>query len=143
MRKRLALSGDDARSRLAGGQRSKDLPSGRESRSTNASESRSPAATGANEAGLSPSIGGTPSPAPALVAQFARLAEMLDAAGLGPADYLYSPLKWQLQRPEVNQYPLRRPLLRAIWQALSNPPVVPRELRRAVILAASSYVVSA
>jgi len=138
-----ALSSGNARSRLAGGQRSKDLPSRRESRSTDVSASRSPAAHGANEAGQSSSLGGTPSPGPALVAHFARLAEVLDAAGLGPADYLYLPLKWQLQRLEVSQYPLRRPLLRAIWHALSNPPLVPRELRRAAILAASSYIISA
>ena len=68
---------------------------------------------------------------------------MLDAAGLGPADYLYSSLKWRLQRPGINQYPLIRPLLKLLWQALTNPPIVPREIRHSAILAASSYVVSA
>lgn len=29
--------------------------------------------------------------------RFTRMAETLDAAGLGPADYLYLPLKWRLQ----------------------------------------------
>ncbi len=56
-------------------------------------------------------------PSSTLIAQFARLAEMLDAAGLGPADYLYSSLKWRLQRPGINQYPLPRPLLKLLWQA--------------------------
>ena len=68
---------------------------------------------------------------------------MLDAAGLGPADYLYSSLKWRLQRPRINQYPLARPLLKLLWQGLTNPPMVPCEVRHAAILAASSYVVSA
>jgi hypothetical protein len=84
-----------------------------------------------------------PPPACALIAQFERLAEMLDAAGLGPADYLYSSLKWRLQQPGINRYPLTRPLLKLLWQWLTNPPMVPREIRHAAILAASSYVVSA
>ena len=99
MQKGLALSGGSAHSRL-GGQVSKELQARRESRSTDDfSATRSPATVGAKEAVESLALGGMSPPARALIAQFARLAEMLDAAGLGPADYLYSSLKWRLQRP--------------------------------------------
>ena len=124
MQKELAHSGGSAPAGL-GGQVGKELQALRESQSTDDfSGTRS---RGAN----------------ALIAQFARLAEVLDAAGLGPADYLYSSLKWRLQRPRINQYPLAGPLLRLLWQGLTNPPMVPYEVRHAAILAASSYVVSA
>ena len=122
MRKELAHSGGSAPAGL-GGQVGNELQALRESQSTDDfSGTRS---RGAN----------------ALIAQFARLAEVLDAAGLGPADYLYSSLKWRLQRPRINQYPLAGPLLRLLWQGLTNPPMVPYEVRHAAILAASSYVV--
>ena len=124
MQKELAHSGGSAPAGV-GGQVGKELQALRESQSTDDfSGTRS---RGAN----------------ALIAQFARLAEVLDAAGLGPADYLYSSLKWRLQRPRINQYPLAGPLLRLLWQGLTNPPMVPYEVRHAAILAASSYVVSA
>ena len=140
MQKELALSGTNAHSRL-GGQVSKELQ--QRSRSTDDfAETKSPT-VGAREAFPSLALDGMSPPARALIAQFARLAEMLDAVGLGPADYLYSSLKWRLQRPGISKYPLIRPLLKLLWQALTNPPLVPREVRHAAILAASSYVVSA
>jgi len=46
-----------------------------------------------------------------LVGHFAMLAKMLDAAGLGPADYLYRPLKWRLQHQDVNQISLNASIL--------------------------------
>ena len=101
------------------------------------------AAVGTRDAGQSPVLGGMPPPSSTLIAQFARLAETLDSAGLGPADYLYSSLKWRLQRPGINRYPLPRSLLKTLWQVLTNPPMVPRGVPHASILAASSYVVSA
>jgi hypothetical protein len=125
----------------------KELQPRREPRSTDDSfdslATKSPATVGEKEASQSHAFGGISPPARALIAQFARLAEMLDAAGLGPADYLYSSLKWRLQQPGINQYPLTRPLLKLLWHGLTNPPGVPREIRHAAILAASSYVVSA
>ena len=75
-----------------------------------------------------------PPPSSALIAHFTRLAETLDSAGLGPADYLYSSLKWRLQRPGINRYPLPRSLLKSLWQALTNPPMVPRGVPHAPIL---------
>ena len=86
---------------------------------------------------------GTLSPDSTSVMQFARLAELLDSAGLGPADYLYSSLKWRLQKPEVRHFSLWPSLFKAFRLALSNPPPVPQGLHGAVILAASSYIVSA
>ena len=98
------------------------------------------AAVGTRDAGQSPVLA---PPSSTLIAHFARLAETLDSAGLGPADYLYSSLKWRLQRPGINRYPLPRSLLKTLWQVLTNPPMVPRGVPHASILAASSYVVSA
>jgi hypothetical protein len=106
----------------------------------NLSTIRSLAAVGTRDAGQSPVLD---PPSSTLIADFARLAETLDSAGLGPADYLYSSLKWRLQRPGINQYPLPRSLLKTLWQVLTNPPMVPRRVAHASILAASSYVVSA
>jgi hypothetical protein len=75
--------------------------------------------------------------------QFTHIAETLDAAGLGPADYIYAPLKWRLQKPEISRFSLRRALWRAAKDTVVNPPPVPRKLPQAAILVASSYVVSA
>jgi hypothetical protein len=123
---------------------SEELQPQRESGSTDdLSATRSLATAGVREAGESLAPGEIPDAACALTAHFEKLAEMLDAAGLGPADYLYSSLKWRLQQPGINQYPLTRPLLKLLWHGLTNPPGVPREIRHAAILAASSYVVSA
>ena len=85
---------------------------------------------------------GLPDQVSMLEARFAHMAEILDAAGLGPADYLYAPLKWRLQRPEVSQFLLGRTLWKACKQAILHPPPLPRGLPQSVILAASSYVVS-
>ena len=113
------------------------------SRAARPEDLRSLAAVGTRDADQSPVLGGMPPPSNTLIAQFARLAEMLDSAGLGPADFLYSSLKWRLQRPGINRYPLPRSLLKTLWQVLTNPPMVPRGVPQASILAASSYVVSA
>ena len=113
------------------------------SRAARPEDLRSLAAVGTRDADQSPVLGGMPAPSSTLIAQFARLAEMLNSAGLGPADFLYSSLKWRLQRPGINRYPLPRSLLKTLWQVLTNPPMVPRGVPRASILAASSYVVSA
>ena len=75
-----------------------------------------------------------------LVARFAKLADLLDSAGLGPADYLYAPLKRLLKGPEVPEFRLGKALLRAWQRALRNPPSIPHSLQQAPILAASSYV---
>jgi len=75
--------------------------------------------------------------------RFTRMAETLDAAGLGPADYLYLPLKWRLQNPDIHQFSFGRTLRRLGKQALLNPLPVPRGLRSAPILVATSYSVSA
>ena len=75
--------------------------------------------------------------------RFAQIAEALDAAGLGPADYIYAPLKWRLQRPDVSRLNLRRALWRASKDAVARPLPVPGTLPRAAILAASSYAISA
>ena len=32
----------------------------------------------------------------AIEVRFSQMAEALDAAGFGPADYLYAPLKWRV-----------------------------------------------
>ena len=77
---------------------------------------------------------------PGVVTRFATIADILDAAGLGPADYLYPPLKRLLKEPQVSDFPLKKALLRTCKRALSDPPSLPRDLRRAPILAASSYV---
>jgi hypothetical protein len=74
--------------------------------------------------------------------QFAAAAETLDAAGLGPADYLYLPLKWRLQHPDIDRTSLFSSVLKACRLVL-NPPQLPVSLRHAPILAASSYFVSA
>lgn len=75
--------------------------------------------------------------------RFTRMAETLDAAGLGPADYLYLPLKWRLQKPEIKRFSFRRALRKVVREALLNPLPVPRNLRPAPILVATSYSVSA
>ena len=74
----------------------------------------------------------------AIEVRFTQMAEALDAAGLGPADYLYAPLKWRVQKPEVGSFSFRRALWRAVKEAMSNLPPVPLELPRAPILIASS-----
>jgi hypothetical protein len=79
----------------------------------------------------------------AIELRFTQMAEALDAAGFGPADYLYAPLKWRVQKPEVSSFSFQRALWRAVKEAMSNLPPVPRELPRAPILIASSYLVSA
>jgi hypothetical protein len=75
--------------------------------------------------------------------RFTRMAETLDAAGLGPADYLYLPLKWRLQKPDIKRFSFALALQRWVKNALLNPLPVPRSLRPAPILVASSYSVSA
>lgn len=75
--------------------------------------------------------------------RFTHMVETLDAAGFGPADYLYLPLKWRLQKPEISRFSFRRALWRSVKDAMVNPLPVPRKLRHAAILVASSYVVSA
>jgi hypothetical protein len=77
-----------------------------------------------------------------MAAHFAKLAEMLDAAGLGPADYLYSTLKWRLQNPQVSESSLLRSILKGCRVLFDLPPV-PGHLAHAPILVASSYSVSA
>lgn len=81
-----------------------------------------------------------PSASAPIVAQFLRLAKVLDSAGLGPADYINTALKKPRSKRKLG---LKRLLLRASRLALSNPPSVPRRLHHAGILAASSYLVSA
>ena len=71
------------------------------------------------------------------------MAETLDAAGLGPADYLYLPLKWRVQKPDVKRFAFGPSLRRAAKETLANPPPVPRTLRQVPILIASTYMVSA
>jgi hypothetical protein len=71
------------------------------------------------------------------------MVETLDAAGFGPADYLYSPLKWRSRKPEIKRFSFRRALWRLGKEAIVNPLPVPRKLPHAPILIASSYVVSA
>ena len=75
--------------------------------------------------------------------RFTRMAELLDAAGLGPADYLYMPLKWRLQRPDLKHFAYGSALRRAAKAMVSTPPPVPHSLRYAPILIVSTYVVSA
>jgi hypothetical protein len=75
--------------------------------------------------------------------RFTLMAETLDAAGLGPADYLYLPLKWRLQKPDVKQSSFGPALWRSVKEALVNPLPVPRGLRPAPIVIATSYLVSA
>jgi hypothetical protein len=75
--------------------------------------------------------------------RFTRMAETLDAAGLGPADYLYAPLKWRVQKPELKRFSFRRALWRSAKEAMGKLPPVPRDLAHAPMLIASSYLVSA
>lgn len=75
--------------------------------------------------------------------RFTRMAEMLDAAGLGPADYLYLPLKWRLQKPDIKRFSFGPALRRSVKEALVNSLPLPRDLRPAPILIATSYLVSA
>ena len=77
-----------------------------------------------------------------IVAEFTRLAEALDAAGLGPADYLYAPLKWRLEHADDSERPLRASAGR-VWRLLADPPPLSRCPGQAGILMASSYSVSA
>ena len=84
MQKGLALSGTNAHSRL-GGQVSKELQ--QRSRSTDDFSETNSQTVGAREAFPSLALDGMSPPARARIAQFARLAEMLDAVGLGTADY--------------------------------------------------------
>ncbi len=77
-----------------------------------------------------------------IVERFAHFAEALDAAGLGPADYLYAPLKWRLQNRHANRLSRLGPLVK-VARLTSTPPTWPTDLRHANILAASSYSVSA
>jgi hypothetical protein len=79
---------------------------------------------------------------PGIVGEFTRLAEILDAAGLGPADYLYAPLKWRLEHPDVSERSLRASAGKA-WRLLAEPPPAPPATGQAAILLASSYSVSA
>lgn len=88
-----------------------------------------------------PEAGSRPE-ASAIVAEFARLADSLDAAGLGPADYLYAPLKWRLEHPDATERSLRASAGRA-WRLVAEPPPVPAGAGQAAILLASSYAVSA
>ena len=77
-----------------------------------------------------------------VIERFAALAERLDAAGFGPADYLYLPLKWRLQHPDISRTSFLASILKA-WRLVLDPPPVPRGLQHAAILAVSSYAVSA
>ena len=77
-----------------------------------------------------------------IVAEFKSLAARLDAAGLGPADYLYAPLKWRLQHPANEQSSYLASVVK-ICRLILDPPPAPRRLGRAAILAATSYSVSA
>jgi hypothetical protein len=77
-----------------------------------------------------------------MIVRFVALAERLDAAGFGPADYLYTPLKWRLQHPDISRTSFLASVLKA-WRLVLDPPPVPRGLEHAAILAASSYAVSA
>jgi hypothetical protein len=77
-----------------------------------------------------------------IAAEFARLAERLDQAGLGPADYLYAPLKWRLQHQDAPQTPLLDSVLKA-WRIIADPPPMRHHPGQAAILLASSYPVSA
>jgi hypothetical protein len=76
-----------------------------------------------------------------IVERFAHFAEALDAAGLGPADYLYAPLKWRLQNRHANRLSRLGPLVK-VARLIFKPPTWPLDLRHADILAASSYSVS-
>ena len=75
--------------------------------------------------------------------RFTLMVETLDAAGLGPADYLYLPLKWRLQKPDIKQFSFGPALWRSVKEALVNPLPVPRDSRPAPILIATTYLVSA
>jgi len=79
----------------------------------------------------------------AIAARFAKFVALLDAAGLGPAYYSYSALKWRLQRPEAEGFDLTRALINACRTALFSPPCLAERLAQGSVLAASSYVVSA
>jgi hypothetical protein len=75
--------------------------------------------------------------------RFLAAAATLDAAGLGPADYLYSALKWRLEHTDVTRLPLRSSFLKGLRLAIFESPAIPQPLAPAQILAASSYLVSA
>ena len=75
--------------------------------------------------------------------RFTRMAETLDAAGFGPADYLYLPLKWRVQKPDIKRFAFGSALRRAVKEALVNPQPIPRTLQPSPILIASTYGVSA
>ncbi len=77
-----------------------------------------------------------------IVAEFESLAARLDAAGLGPADYLYAPLKLRLQHPANEQSSYLTSVVK-VCRLILTPPPTPRRLGHAAILAASSYSVSA
>jgi hypothetical protein len=77
-----------------------------------------------------------------IVAEFGRLAARLDAAGLGPADYLYAPLKWRLQNRDAGPAPFSDSVLKSL-RLIAEPPALPPMAGPAAILAASSYAVSA
>jgi hypothetical protein len=96
-----------------------------------------------SEALTTPTVRDGPLQKSATEERFTRMAETLDKAGLGPADYLYLPLKWRLQNPDVRQFSYPRNLRRLAKQALLNPLPVPPTLRPAPILVATSYSVSA
>lgn len=67
-------------------------------------------------------------------------AEELDAAGLGPADYLYVPLKKRLRNLEKQAKPVGSLLSTTAMKILTEPPIVSGALRPAPILFAGSYV---
>lgn len=75
--------------------------------------------------------------------RYLRLAETLDEAGLGPADYLYSPLRKRLRKREK---PANSPLSIVSATAkglIADLPGVSGEIRHAPILFAASYINSA
>jgi hypothetical protein len=76
--------------------------------------------------------------------EFARMAEILDQSGLGPADYLYSALKAAQKIPSRKKVSLWRALRKNqnLRAALRQPPHIPSGLVPTPILVGTSYSVS-
>ena len=72
--------------------------------------------------------------------RYLRLAETLDAAGLGPADYLYSPLRKRLRKPGKPAKSLLSLILDTAKALVNDPPIITGDIRKAPILFAASYI---
>jgi hypothetical protein len=76
-------------------------------------------------------------------AYFEAIADLLEGAGLGSANYVYNTLKWRLAKPTGKGLSLSRALRKHVERALAHPPHIPLGLCPSPIVVATSSTAGA